>query len=120
MSMSKERLEEFRKTLDFIDDSADMEDYHRFVDTLKNTHQDGELNWIYRYAKEQAERVQELERDYKAVFDLISVRGYQKRLDMMNQNKRYRETLEDITYYTDNARLIKNKARHALESESDE
>src|SRR5699024_721395 len=59
--MSKERLEEFKKQIDFIDDSADMDDFGRFVDTLQNMYEDGEFHWIVRYLKEQAERVEELE-----------------------------------------------------------
>lgn len=58
------------------------------------------IEWLLEYAKEQTKHVEELERDYKEVFDLISMRGYQNRLDMLNQNKHYREVLEfyaDIT-----------------------
>lgn len=97
-----ERLEEFRKILDFIDDSADMEEYHRFVDTLKNLYPDGEPDWIYRYAKKKAERVEELEQ----------------------QNKRYREYLGRLQRATnrypaeDMAYVVNKITREALEDES--
>src|SRR5699024_8580802 len=88
--MSKERLEEFREEIDFLDDSADMEGYHRFIDTLKNLYEDGDLNWIYRYAKEQAERVRELESKLDRIRFVNN--------DYDKQNKRYREALE---FYAD-------------------
>ena len=69
--MSKERLKQFKNSLDFLDDSADMSDYHRLIDTLENLYKDGELDWIHRFASKQSGRVQELER----------------------QNKRYRESI---------------------------
>ena len=74
--MSKERLEGFGDYIDFLDDSADMEDYHRFIDTLKNLYADGELDWIYRYAKEQFKKAQELERENKQIKE-----AYQDRCD---------------------------------------
>ncbi len=43
------RLKEFKQQIDYLDDSADMEDYHRLIDTLKNMYEDGwlkELEWI--------------------------------------------------------------------------
>lgn len=65
--MSKERLKQFKNSLDFLDDSADMSDYHRLIDTLENLYRDGELDWVHRYAREQAGRVQELEDELKAL-----------------------------------------------------
>ena len=92
--MSRERLEEFKDDLDFLDDSADMEDYHRLIDTLKNLYGDGELDWVYRFAKEQAERVQELE-------TVIEQDKRQSVLEgLYEQNKRYREALE---WYSENS-----------------
>ena len=70
--MSKVRLEGFGDYIDFLDDSADMEDYHRFIDTLKNLYADGELDWIYRYAKEQFKRAQELECELKETKQMLN------------------------------------------------
>ena len=96
-----ERLEGFRKQIKFLDDSADMEDYHRLVDTLKNMYEDGELSWIVKYAKEQAERAQEL----KGQSDVF-VRECAEKLRMVNgyydelkrENDRLREALK---FYAD-------------------
>lgn len=71
--MSKERLEEFKKQIDFLDDSADMEDFGRFVDTIQNMYEDGEFHWIVRYLKEQAERVQELEQQQLTYRNVIEI-----------------------------------------------
>lgn len=81
----KERLEEFKDELDFLDDSADMEDYHRFIDSLKNLYEGGELNWIYRYAKEQANRADKNAQDSEDMDRQL----YNTQL----QNERYREIL---------------------------
>ena len=110
----KERLKEFKKQIEFLDDSADMDDFGRFVDTLQNMYEDGEFHWIIRYLKEQAERVQELEEtveDYKTVNKELHQRGRKVR----KQNKRYQEALEEIA----RGRFpgASYKARKALEGE---
>src|SRR5699024_1282770 len=90
--MSKERLKlkEFRNYIDFLDDSQDMQDHGRFIDTLQSLYEDGWFDWLYIYAKEQAERVQELE-------DIIYQDERQVVLEgMYEQNKRYRATREII------------------------
>lgn len=66
--MSKERLKEFKDRIDFLDDSQDMQDHGRFVDTCLNLYEEGYFHWVVRYAKEQAERVQELEELQTEVF----------------------------------------------------
>lgn len=86
--MSKERLKQFKNSLDFLDDSADMSDYHRLIDTLENLYKDGELDWIHRYAREQAERVQELEKEKEQ----DPRQGMLE--DLHAENKRYREAIE--------------------------
>src|SRR5690625_81381 len=92
--MSKERLKlkEFRNYIDFLDDSQDMQDHGRFIDTLQSLYEDGWFDWLYLYAKEQSERVQELE-------EIIYQDERQAVLEgMYKQNKRYREALERIAY----------------------
>src|SRR5690625_3647218 len=71
--MSKERLKQFKNSLDFLDDSADMSDYHRLIDTLENLYKDGELYWVYRYAREQSGRVQELEQQQLTYRNVIEI-----------------------------------------------
>ena len=58
--MSKERLEEFKDYIDFLDDSNDMEDHERFIDTLLSLYDDGWFYWVHRYTKEQAELLQQI------------------------------------------------------------
>ena len=92
--MSKERLKlkEFRNYIDFLDDSQDMQDHGRFIDTLQSLYEDGWFDWLYLYAKEQSERVQELE-------TVIEQDKRQSVLEgLYEQNKRYREALERIAY----------------------
>lgn len=126
--MSKERLEEFKDYIDFLDDSADMQDHGRFVDTCMNLYEDGWFHWIYRYAKGQAEtldkcaeRNKELEEDYEYLSHHYGLET--------EQNKRYREYLgliEKVGTFADNEtkEVIKNEqadlASEALESESHE
>lgn len=62
--MSKERLEETNKLKNIInslDDSADADDFHKFVDTCQINYEEGVFNEILRFMQSQAERVQELE-----------------------------------------------------------
>src|SRR5699024_5936909 len=86
--MSKERLEEFREFVDFMYESIDIEDHQRFIAISDSMLNDGWFKWIYRLAKEQSERVQEIE-------DIIYQDERQAVLEgMYEQNKRYREALE--------------------------
>ena len=86
--MSKERLEEFREFVDFMYESIVIEDHQRFIAISDSMLNDGWFKWIYRLAKEQSERVQELE-------DIIYQDERQAVLEgMYEQNKRYREALE--------------------------
>lgn len=55
--MDKERLKEFKQQIDFLDDSADMEDYHRLIDTLKNMYEDGWLKELVSTVEEQSEKI---------------------------------------------------------------
>src|SRR5699024_944844 len=90
--MSKERLEEYREFVDFMYESIDIEDHQRFIAISDSMLNDGWFKWIYRLAKEQSERVQELE-------DIIYQDERQAVLEgMYEQNKRYREALE---FYAD-------------------
>ena len=88
--MSKERLKlkEFRNYIDFLDDSQDMQDHGRFIDTLQSLYEDGWFDWLYLYAKEQSERVQKLEA-------IIEQDKRQSVLEgMYEQNERYREAIK--------------------------
>src|SRR5690625_1258789 len=100
--MSKERLKlkEFRNYIDFLDDSQDMQDHGRFIDTLQSLYEDGWFDWLYLYAKEQSERVQELE-------DIIYQDERQALLEgMYEQNKRYREALEFIGNHANESEMM--------------
>ena len=92
--MSKERLKlkEFRNYIDFLDDSQDMQDHGRFIDTLQSLYEDGWFDWLYLYAKEQSERVQKLEAIIEQDERQAVLEG------LYEQNKRYREALERIAY----------------------
>ena len=95
----KERLEEFREFIDFMYESIDLEDHQRFIAISESMLKDGWFKWIYKLAKEQAERVQGLERVNKQLKGNLSVyKGYYKNMIKINegiveQNKRYREAI---------------------------
>src|SRR5690625_5290218 len=90
--MSKERLEEFKDYIDFLDDSQGMQDHGRFVDTLHSLYEDGWFDWIYLHAKEQDERVKEYEYRYNKHLDL-DIKNHDKIRQLEQQIKRYRELL---------------------------
>ena len=105
----KERLEEFREFIDFMYESIDLEDHQRFIAISESMLKDGWFKWIYKLAKEQAERVQGLERVNKQLKGNLSVyKGYYKNMIKINegiveQNKRYREAREIMEQvYKDN------------------
>ena len=95
MSKKRLRLEEFKKYIEFLDNTAALQGNVRFVGALHSLYDDGWLDWIYLYAKEQAERVQMLK---KRVENERNIAGKaQNRADRVEkQNKRYREALEEI------------------------
>jgi|SRR5690625_929628 len=103
--MSKERLEEFKDYIDFLDDSQDMQDHGRFVDTLHSLYEDGWFDWIYLYAKEQDERVKEYEYRYNKHLDL-DIKNHDKIRQLEQQNKRYREFIKTISDPWEVARKI--------------
>jgi len=87
--MSKE-LEEFREFIDFMYESIDIEDHQRFVAISESMLKDGWFKWIYRYAKEQAERARVLESEsYNAHLERMLDKREQ-------QNKKYRDALEKL------------------------
>lgn len=92
--MSKEQLEEFREFIDFMHESIDIEDHQRFVAISESMLKDGWFKWIYRFAKEQSERVQELEESIKGH---IKVKGVlsNKLHESRKENKRYLEVIEN-------------------------
>ena len=95
------RLEELKKYIDYLDDSADMEDNARLIATLESLYRDGVLDDILRYAKEQAERVQELEKENKRLEDFIETIQNVHFVELQREkaeNRRYREALE---FYAD-------------------
>jgi len=57
----KEKLEEFKKYIDRLEDLKDVQGQGRYMDILRSLHDVGWFNWIYRYAKEQEKQVGELE-----------------------------------------------------------
>jgi|SRR5690625_843903 len=93
--MSKERLKlkEFRNYIDFLDDSQDMQDHGRFIDTLQSLYEDGWFGWLYLYAKEQSELVQKLEAIIEQDERQAVLEG------LYEQNKRYREALFKMDDY---------------------
>lgn len=101
--MSKERLEEFREFIDFMYESIDIEDHQRFVAISDSLLKDGWFRWIYQYAKEQAERVEELEEElngaehrygYKQMYKICN-RDY---ATLNSEKNRYKQALE---FYAD-------------------
>jgi|SRR5699024_2898908 len=91
--MSKERLEEFREFIDFMYESVDIEDHQRFIAISETMIKDGWFKWVYRYAKEQAERVEELEKvEYALQETYRQEREYNKKLEQ--QNKHYRVVIK--------------------------
>lgn len=81
--MSKERLEEIEKNLDPLG--------YGMGGHLINVN---DIYWLVRYAKEQSERVQELEEHIDYLYDNNAHLKGDYRLQ--EQNKRYREALESI------------------------
>lgn len=100
----KERLEEFREFIDFMYESIDLEDHQRFNAISESMLKDGWFKWIYKLAKEQAERVKGLEEEniqlnneMEGLLQKIEDKEpyYSlKCLKLEQQNKRYREVLE--------------------------
>src|SRR5699024_6636667 len=81
--MSKERLEEI--TRKFLDEGYT---YNRY--SAEPQQFDYDMKWVLEYAKEQAERVQELE-------DILEQDARQGVLEgLYEENKRYREAIERI------------------------
>ncbi len=87
MSKERLRLKEFRDYIDFLDDSQDMQDHGRFIDTLQSLYEDGWFDWIYLYTKEQTERA-----DMLAHENLEIRKGYQERSKRVQELETYVET----------------------------
>ena len=105
----KKLLEEFREFVDFMYESIDLEDHQRFIAISESMLKDGWFKWIYKLAKEQAERVHELEKRLKIYQKRSWFEDYEK---VAKQNKRYREALE---FYADE--VNNRKARKSLKGE---
>src|SRR5690606_13149137 len=101
--MTKERMEEMNKLnniINYLDDSADADDFHKFVDTCQINYEEGVFNEILRFMQSQAERVQEMENEMKRI--KIKYRATKEShysyseitSQLEQQNKRYRETME--------------------------
>lgn len=98
----KKLLEEFREFVDFMYESIDLEDHQRFIAISESMLKDGWFKWIYKLAKEQAERVQELEGERDEWRD-TSQSYYMTNQELRGQNKRYREAREIMEQvYKDN------------------
>src|SRR5699024_10159298 len=92
MSKKRLRLKKFRYYIEFLDNSADMQGNVRFVGALHSLYDDGWLDWIYLYAKEQAERVQMLKK-WDENERNIAEKAQNRADGVEKQNKRYRELL---------------------------
>lgn len=111
--MSKERLEEIEKNLDPL--GYGMGGHLISVN---------DIYWLVRYAKEQAERVQELGEEVKRYQSgrNVAVITKMKMDELEQQNKRYREALSIISANLplDEREHYVDIARQALEDESNE
>ena len=95
MSKKRLRLKKFRYYIEFLDNTAALQGNVRFVGALHSLYDDGWLDWIYLYAKEQTELVQVLKKLVENERNIA--RKAQNRADRVEkQNKRYREALEEI------------------------
>src|SRR5690625_4467970 len=92
MSKERLRLKKFRYYIEFLDNTAALQGNVRFVGALHSLYDDGWFDWIYLYAKEQAERVKEYEYRYNKHLDL-DIKNHDKIRQLEQQNKRYRELL---------------------------
>src|SRR5699024_2094669 len=98
----KKLLEEFREFIDFMYESIDLEDHQRFIAISESMLKDGWFKWIYKLAKEQAERVHELEEEIENLeTDLWHANHF--KILANQKNKRYREAREIMEQvYKDN------------------
>ena len=126
----KKLLEEFREFVDFMYESIDLEDHQRFIAISESMLKDGWFKWIYKLAKEQAERVHELEDELENLeTDLWHANHF--KILANQKNKRYRETMEssvsEIKYalYSNKSKdvkehYLKNAERYITEALEDE
>jgi|SRR5699024_2709873 len=93
--MDKERLEEIDKLKDIInslDDSADADDFHKFVDTCQINYEEGVFNEILRFMQTQIEHAQELENELQLTEKALE--GFEKSYEKeKQQNKQYRQAI---------------------------
>ena len=121
--MSKKRLEEIKESVevDIVDLVYDPTE--RWIKSYSLSEGD------YRYLIEQAERVQELEKDIKE-WEIVNESWEEINENLAEQNKRYREALEEIVYqenlketnvfgydHEDISSYVEEVARQALEGE---
>lgn len=115
--MSKERLEEIEKQLNRSEKKRNNLDIQEFQNILEQQLINGNLNWLIKYAKEQAECAQDLnywkkvakwQNDEKIKID----KGY---LRMERQNKRYREAMEKAFYKLYGAGRLQIEGFEAME-----
>lgn len=131
--MTKERMEEMNKLKNIInslDDSADADDFHKFVDTCQINYEEGVFNEILRFMQSQAERVKGLEEEIENLeTDLWHANHF--KILANQKNKRYRETMEssvsEIKYalYSNKSKdvkehYLKNAERYITEALEDE
>lgn len=141
--MSKERLEEIERQLNRAEIKRENLDTEDFQNILEQQLINGNLKWLVKYAREQAERVQELEEDLlelvkqnkelRKSIAFYSSESYNAHLERLldrseKQIKRYREALEFYANKINYLTFIENgksniehdqgeKARKALEGE---
>ena len=102
--MSKDRLEEIKSELKRSNNVGGIGNPGA-EQMILDLHEIGRFEWLVKYAEEQSQRVQELERDNKQLKGNLSVyQGYYKSTlkhnkKLIEQNKCYREAIEKAREY---------------------
>src|SRR5690625_1209337 len=102
--MSKERLEEIEREIERSNNATLKGNSLGAERMILDLHEIGRFEWLVKHAKEQAERVQELEkfkRDVEQMYRYIHLnakKSVEEKENLQKQNKRYREALE---FYAD-------------------
>jgi len=105
--MSKERLEEIEREIERSNNATLKGNSLGAERMILDLHEIGRFEWLVKHAKEQAERVQELEkfkRDVEQMYRYIhlnSKKSVREKEALQEQNKRYREALKLIMRRTD-------------------
>src|SRR5690625_5176938 len=127
--MSKERLEEIERQLNRAEIKRENLDIEDFQNIIEQQLINGNLKWLVKYAREQSERVQELETAVD--FYQSALRDADRRVQelenhidhiydnnvhlkgdyrLQEQNKRYRETIEEAIEYANSPKILTSPA----------